>query len=115
MSLYRKVRWSVTVLKRLHLRMSSRSSCVSQACLASLPWPLLSLQLLLTWATNIWLFTSSLLIYQMMPGTWPVPIPAFTGSLSGSLTLPAVHGVVGMVSTLLLSPYLGSWLDLTPR
>ena len=32
---------------------------------ASLPWPLLSLQLLLTWASNLWLFTSSLLIYQV--------------------------------------------------
>ena len=69
MSLYRKTRWSVTLLKQLHLRMSS--SCVSLACLSSLPWPLLSLQLLLTSATNIWLFTSSLLIYQMMPGTQP--------------------------------------------
>ena len=42
-------------------------------------------------------------------------LPASTTSLPGSLTLPAIHGVVGMVSTLLLSPYLGSWLDLTPR
>ena len=32
---------------------------------ASLPWPLLSLQLLLTWASNLWLFTSSLLIYEV--------------------------------------------------
>ena len=32
---------------------------------ASLPWHLLSLQLLLTWASNLWLFTSSLLIYQV--------------------------------------------------
>jgi len=67
---------------------------------ASLPWPLLSLQLLLTWASNLWLFTSSLLIYQLQPG---------------SLLLPAVHGVVGMISTLLISPYLGAWVDLTPR
>ena len=39
----------------------------------------------------------------------------FPTSLPGSLTLPAIHGVVGMLATLLLSPYLGSWLDLTPR
>jgi hypothetical protein len=73
---------------------------VSAACLAGLPWPLLGLQLLLTWASNLWLFTSSLLLYQLRPG---------------SLALPAVHGVVGMLSTLLLSPSLGAWLDLTPR
>ena len=32
---------------------------------ASLPWPLLFLQLLLTSASNLWLFTSSLLIYEV--------------------------------------------------
>ena len=66
---------------------------------ASLPWPLLSLQLLLTWASNLWLFTSSLLIYQVFSAL------AFSRQIldslphnqlqPGSLLLPAVHGVVG--------------------
>ena len=36
-------------------------------------------------------------------------------AISGSLTLPAIYGVVLMVSTLLSSPYLGAWIDLTHR
>ena len=36
-------------------------------------------------------------------------------SCPGSLTLPAVHGVIGMVATLVSTPYLGAWIDLTPR
>ena len=66
---------------------------------ASLPWPLLSLQLLLTWASNLWLFTSSLLIYQVF---WRFSLSSqILDSLPhnqlqpGSLLLPAVHGVVG--------------------
>ena len=29
--------------------------------------------------------------------------------------LPAVHGAVGMVATLVSTPYLGAWIDLSPR
>merc|ERR1719239_689641 len=89
------------LLKIFYTRMRRKAQRMGALSLvASLPWPLLSLQLLLTWASNLWLFTSSLLIYQLQPG---------------SLLLPAVHGVVGMISTLLISPYLGAWVDLTPR
>ena len=29
--------------------------------------------------------------------------------------LPAVHGVVGMAATIISTPYLGAWIDLSPR
>jgi len=64
------------------------------------PCLLFCLQLLLSTCSTAWSFTSSLLIYQMNPG---------------SLTLPAIQGVVGMVSTVVTAPYLGAWIDLTPR
>ena len=90
---------------------------------SSLPFPsgvpslLFCLQLLLSSCSNIWLFTSSLLIYQIKPGT-PISYGLITKTelfVAGSLTLPAVHGVIGMVATLLATPYLGAWIDLTPR
>ena len=53
----------VAIFNLLQFDFSSRMGALS--LVASLPWPLLSLQLLLTWASNLWLFTSSLLIYQV--------------------------------------------------
>ena len=82
--------------------------------LHKVPCLLFCLQLLLSSCSNIWLFTSSLLIYQVNPGTQKNKIPAPVSCL-GSLTLPAVHGVIGMVATLVSTPYLGAWIDLTPR
>ena len=32
-----------------------------------------------------------------------------------SLMLPAIHGVIGMVATLISTPYLGAWIDLSSR
>ena len=29
--------------------------------------------------------------------------------------LPAIHGVIGMVATLISTPYLGAWIDLSSR
>ena len=87
--------------------------------LHKVPCLLFCLQLLLSSCSNVWLFTSSLLIYQINPGNQKYYIHLESLSLhindEGSLTLPAIHGVIGMVSTLIATPYLGAWIDLTPR